>query len=212
MKLAVRDGAKTLILESTFSLVVHVGKSMMSWLAVSTVSLRFDSISKIAGYAGPLIQTHGRHDDVIPFQLGIRLYETANEPKTFAITSGGHNDGPPPKYKRSLKSFITSLPAPVPAYHDKHCVQHYEPESNCRLNSKFDDFLYQSRIWKQCSYAAGTKTPSAADGELRYAKSATDFRAASVETERDCRPIHQPIHQPILHPSVRPDTVQSQSF
>ena len=143
MELAACDGAKTLILESTFSSVVDVGKSMMSWLApAAAVSQRFDSISKIAGYTGPLIQTHGCHDTVIPFQLGIRLHETANEPKTFASSSGGHNDAPPPKYERSLKSFIASLPAPVPAYRDKHCVQHYETESNCRPNSKLDEFLY----------------------------------------------------------------------
>ena len=141
VELAARDGTKTLILESTFSSVVDVGKSMMSWLAAA-VSQRFDFINKIAGYTGPLIQTHGWHDTVIPFQLGIRLYETANEPKTFASSNGGHNDAPTPKYERSLKPFIASLPVPVPAYRDKHCVQYYEPESNCRPNSKLDEFLY----------------------------------------------------------------------
>ena len=102
VELASHDGANGLILENTFSSIVDVGKSKMSWLPASAVSQRFDSVSKIADYHGPLIQTHGSRDEIIPFEFGNRLFSQANEPKMFVTAGGGHNDAPPAEYDRQL--------------------------------------------------------------------------------------------------------------
>jgi len=36
---------------------------------------------------------HSRNDEVVPFEFGLELYETANEPKEFVEIFGSHNDG-----------------------------------------------------------------------------------------------------------------------
>jgi len=130
VELASRDGANGLILENTFSSIVDVGKSKMSWLPASAVSQRFDSASKIADYHGPLIQTHGSRDEIIPFEFGNRLFDQANQPKSFVTANGGHNDAPSLEYERQLGEFIRAL---SDSYQPKQS-QEYEPEFSCQPN------------------------------------------------------------------------------
>ncbi len=127
VELASRDGAKGLILENTFSSVVDVGKSKLSWLPASAVSQRFDSASKIVNYRGPLLQTHGSRDRVIPFEFGNRLFAHDNEPKVFFTARGGHNDAPSAEYEQQLGQFIRTLtgtyspPPQVPSLLEFNC-------------------------------------------------------------------------------------------
>jgi fermentation-respiration switch protein FrsA (DUF1100 family) len=68
---------------------------------------RFDSVAKIANYRGPLLQSHGIHDEIIPFQFGQRLYDAANRPKRlFPMPDRLHNDPPPPEYYDTLAEFL----------------------------------------------------------------------------------------------------------
>jgi fermentation-respiration switch protein FrsA (DUF1100 family) len=36
---------------------------------------------------------HSRSDELIPFEFGLELYESAGEPKEFIEITGSHNDG-----------------------------------------------------------------------------------------------------------------------
>jgi hypothetical protein len=48
---------------------------------------------------------------VIPFELGRKLFEAANEPKQFIpIPGAGHNDPPTSDYVKALDQFLNSLP------------------------------------------------------------------------------------------------------
>jgi hypothetical protein len=77
--------------------------------------LRFDSLSKIPNYRGPLLQSHGDADRVIPFELGRKLFDAANEPKQFVpIPGAGHNDPPTSEYVKALDRFLDSLPVTTP--------------------------------------------------------------------------------------------------
>jgi hypothetical protein len=77
--------------------------------------LRFDSLSKIPYYHGPLLQSHGDADRVIPFELGRKLFEAANEPKQFIpIAGAGHNDPPTSDYVKALDQFLESLTLSMP--------------------------------------------------------------------------------------------------
>ena len=68
---------------------------------------RLDSLSKIGDYCGPLLQTHGDADIVIPFDQGKKLFAAANEPKQFiAVLKGGHNDPPTPEFMIALDRFL----------------------------------------------------------------------------------------------------------
>ena len=72
---------------------------------------RFDSLSKLGRYKGPLLQSHGDADEIIPYELGRTLFETAVGPKRFVTIPGGtHNSPQNEEYRRALDEFIGQLP------------------------------------------------------------------------------------------------------
>ena len=48
---------------------------------------RYDSIDKIGKIKTPILIMHGEKDDIIPFFMGKKLFEKANEPKHSYFTS-----------------------------------------------------------------------------------------------------------------------------
>ena len=110
--LAARDGARALILESTFNnlpdtAAFHYPFLPVRWLMRS----RFDSAAKIGDYRGPVWQVHGDADTIIPLEFGRRLFDAANEPKQFKLLAGhDHNDPMPPGYYEELAAFLDELP------------------------------------------------------------------------------------------------------
>jgi hypothetical protein len=53
---------------------------------------KFDSLSKISRVHVPLLQLHGDEDDLVPYELGRKLFEAANEPKEFFTIEGAHHN------------------------------------------------------------------------------------------------------------------------
>lgn len=111
--LASKDGARGLILESTFTSIPDVAAVHYPWLPVRLMMrTRLDSLSKIGDYHGPLLQSHGDRDEIIPYEMGRRLFEAANEPKTFVtLRGGGHNDPQTPEFYQALDRFLGELPS-----------------------------------------------------------------------------------------------------
>ena len=71
---------------------------------------RFDSLAKIPNYHGPLLQTHGEADRLVPYARARKLFDAANEPKWFVpVPGGGHNDPPSREYLAALDRFFDSL-------------------------------------------------------------------------------------------------------
>lgn len=112
--LAANDGARALVLNSTFTSLPDMGASLLPWLLPRwNMTMRMDSLSKIQRYSGPLLISHGDKDDVIPFVQGEKLYEAAHEPKRFFSEAGGkHNDPHPEEYEVALEEFLASIPSP----------------------------------------------------------------------------------------------------
>ncbi len=106
--LAANDGAAGLILENTFSSLGDAAAHFVGPLAARlVVGKQLDSVSKIRNYRGPLLQTHGDADTVIPYELGRRLFDAANEPKQFVRAPGGnHNDPPSAAFLDALERFL----------------------------------------------------------------------------------------------------------
>lgn len=106
--LAATDGARGLVLWSTFTSLPDVARSHVPFLpARSLMRNRLDSLAKIGQYHGPLLQTHGDADLVIPFEQGRRLFAAANEPKEFvAVPKGDHTDPPSPEFFAALDHFL----------------------------------------------------------------------------------------------------------
>jgi fermentation-respiration switch protein FrsA (DUF1100 family) len=110
--LAATDGARGLILENAFSSLPDVAATIYPWLPVRwLMRSRLDSAAKIGDYHGPLLQTHAGSDTIIPIELGRKLFDKANQPKTWATFDGmDHNDPHPFEYEAVLERFIAELP------------------------------------------------------------------------------------------------------
>lgn len=111
--LAAREGARALVLESTFTTLPDVAAVHYPWAPVRLLlRTRFNSLEKIGRYRGPLLQSHGDQDEVIPYELGRRLFEAAVGPKQFVTIEGGEHNGPPDgRYLSTLDAFLGSLGA-----------------------------------------------------------------------------------------------------
>ena len=111
--LAAEEGARGLILMNTFTSLTDVARSKFGRIPVRVVlKNRLDSLAKIDRYRGPLLQSHGDADRVIPYRLGRQLFEAAHEPKRFVTVPGAdHNDPPNVEVLLALDRFFDSLPA-----------------------------------------------------------------------------------------------------
>lgn len=87
-------GVAGLVLEAPFSSALDVAKGVYWWLPVGYLMIdKFMSIEKIGFIHAPLLIMHGDNDKTVPFSLGQKLFDAANNPKTFvAIKGGGHSD------------------------------------------------------------------------------------------------------------------------
>lgn len=94
VQLATEFQPKILILESAFTSIMDMARPHYPLYPIDIMARdRFDSLSKIAQVHANLLMVHGFKDDLVPFDLGRRLFGAANQPKTFiAIYDGGHND------------------------------------------------------------------------------------------------------------------------
>jgi len=107
-----QDGARGLILESTFTSLPDVAGGHYPWLPVRLLMrTRFASIKKIPAYKGPLLQSHGDRDQIVPTQFGRRLFEAAGSDKKrwLNIPGAGHNSMLPESYYRELREFLAEL-------------------------------------------------------------------------------------------------------
>jgi len=111
-QLASEVSAAGLVVESSFSSARDVARHLMPYLSYLVV-LRFslnaeDTIRKVKL---PVLVMHSPADDMIPFQMGKKIFDAANEPKTFQELRGNHNSGfveSQPEYQKVLLQFIQS--------------------------------------------------------------------------------------------------------
>lgn len=113
VELAAEDGARALVLESTFSSLRDVAVRHYPKLLVNVlVADRLNSGSTIARYHDPVLISHGDSDRTIPFTLGQQLFAAANQPKTFVpLTDRDHNDWQGDDYYNQLARFLERLPS-----------------------------------------------------------------------------------------------------
>ena len=109
--LAAKDGAKGLVLASTFPSMPAVAKNLLPAVPANLLMRqRFNSIEKIRNYHGPLLQSHGSADKLIPIELGQKLFDAAPGHKTFVtIPDAGHNDPQSEEYRNKLDRFLAEL-------------------------------------------------------------------------------------------------------
>lgn len=110
VELALRHAPRSLILESAFTSVEDMARLVFPALPVRwMVSDRFDNLAKIPRLRAPLLVLHSPDDEIVPFEMGRRLFAAAPEPKALVELKGGHNDGfleARSAYPQALSSFL----------------------------------------------------------------------------------------------------------
>lgn len=107
--IAAERSAKAVVLHATFPRMVDAASYNYPWLPVKTLMRdRYDSLSRVQQYEGPLFQSHRTTDEVVPVQLARQLTERApGYPKQFfEIPFGRHNEPLPPEYYTALDKFL----------------------------------------------------------------------------------------------------------
>jgi len=92
--LAAEKPVGRVILEAPFTSALAIGESRYWYLPVRLLMKdRFRSDRRIKKVTAPLLILHGVHDRVVPFSMGERLFELANQPKHIVrFLDGGHED------------------------------------------------------------------------------------------------------------------------
>lgn len=106
--LAAREPTRALVLVKTFTSAPDVGAHFYPWLPVRWVMRnRFNNLEKIGKVRAPVFIAHGDIDEVVPFRLGKKLYEAANEPRAFFLLEGqDHNQRLGEDFFRALIPFL----------------------------------------------------------------------------------------------------------
>ncbi|MEY6433494.1 alpha/beta hydrolase [Thioalkalicoccus limnaeus] len=110
--LASQVDSRALIVESGFTSAADMARHSFPVLS-SLVFLRFDfdAVGRIAHVDAPVLVLHSPDDEIIPYELGRKLYAAAREPKEFVALRGDHNSGflrSQPAYEQSLAAFLAN--------------------------------------------------------------------------------------------------------
>ena len=99
------------ILESPFTSMIEAGKTKYPYLPVRLLLKdKYESNKKIKNIKSPILIMHGKVDKIVPFYMGEKMYELANQPKYFYFSDyDDHMMEYNEKLLNTLKNFIYSL-------------------------------------------------------------------------------------------------------
>ncbi len=113
VELATRHRVAAVVLVSAYTSIVDMGRTVAGPLASLVMRDRFDSLSKIARVASPIVLLHGAHDDVVPVEMGRRLAVARPGARWVEVPEATHNDFP--GLAELLAREIEGVPATAPA-------------------------------------------------------------------------------------------------
>jgi hypothetical protein len=99
------------ILESPFTSMIDAGKDKYPYLPVRLLLKdKYESDKKIKNIKSPVLIMHGKVDNIVPFHMGEKMYELANEPKYYYFSKyDDHMMEYNVKLLKALKDFVSSL-------------------------------------------------------------------------------------------------------
>jgi fermentation-respiration switch protein FrsA (DUF1100 family) len=116
VELASRVPCAGLVLEAPFPSARAVVSTMIPGVG-ALLTWGFDSASRMPRVHVPLLVIHGDEDEVIPIDLGRKVFAAAREPKRFWTVPGGHHNDlrevAGAAYTRTLREFYGSLEAQI---------------------------------------------------------------------------------------------------
>lgn len=99
-----------LILESTFTSIVAMGKRSYPFLPISLLCrYPYNTLALVDKVTAPVLLIHSRGDDIVPWHMGEQLYEKSPEPREFLEISGDHNRGfldSGERYTQGVREFL----------------------------------------------------------------------------------------------------------
>jgi fermentation-respiration switch protein FrsA (DUF1100 family) len=100
-----------LVLETPFTSMIDAAKNFYPYIPVSLLLKdKYDNQNKIKNINIPVLVMHGEVDQIVPFWMGKRIFEIANEPKYSYFTKfDDHMMEYDEKLVFALKTFFKSL-------------------------------------------------------------------------------------------------------
>ncbi len=112
-KLASSVQARGLILESTMSSARDFARAVFRILSrLVVVRYEFNIAQLVRSVHYPVLVLHSPEDEIMPFHLGEKIYDLANQPKHFVRMRGDHNNGfllSQPEYQQELDRWLKTL-------------------------------------------------------------------------------------------------------
>ncbi len=92
MEMAQRHSVSALIIESSFVSIRETMPPLFRY-SIPPFLMKYDfaTVEKIKTLDLPILVIHSSEDEMIAFENGERLFQSATEPKSWLETSGGHN-------------------------------------------------------------------------------------------------------------------------
>lgn len=91
-QLATEKPCAGLILESTFSNADEMARQMLGKKASLFVRSRFPTVKNVSKIKVPLLVIHGDQDDYIPSWMGLKIFQSAPQPKTWWLVPGANHN------------------------------------------------------------------------------------------------------------------------
>jgi len=105
--------ARGLILESTLSSARDFARTAFPALSrLVFTRYNFNTAENVQRVNYPVLVLHSPDDEIMPFQLGEKVFRSANEPKRFVRMQGGHNNGflqSQPRYEQAFDSWLKAI-------------------------------------------------------------------------------------------------------
>ena len=93
IELAAEERFKAIILEAPFTSLKELAKKHYGLVPDFLIKdFLLDNESRISQLKSPLFILHGAEDEIVPFEMGKRLFEKAPEPKQFLAIKGAHHN------------------------------------------------------------------------------------------------------------------------
>ena len=110
-EIAQSNGYAGLVLETPFTSMIEAAKNFYPYIPVSLLLKdKYDNLNKIKNINIPVLVMHGEVDQIVPFWMGKKIYEIANQPKYSHFTKfDDHMMEYDEKLLSALKVFIKSL-------------------------------------------------------------------------------------------------------
>jgi alpha-beta hydrolase superfamily lysophospholipase len=129
VRLATARPISALILEAPLTSTIDVAQSIYFWLPLGfLITDKYHIEHHIRSVTAPVLILHGKRDEVIPVEMGWRIFRAANEPKRLELFSEAtHDDLFAHGAWEKIRAFLAGADAPQAAPHERRSQRNTSP-------------------------------------------------------------------------------------